>query len=70
MAGDRADMIFTGGSVHTVDANNSIAEAVAISDGHILAVGSNATVEATAGPSTKAGTPTAKKCLPGKRKWD
>lgn len=53
MAGDRADMIFTGGVVHTVDANNSIAEAVAVSDGRILAVGSNIEVEATSGPGTR-----------------
>lgn len=53
MAGDRADIIFSGGPVHTVDASNSIAEAVSVSDGRILAVGSQASVAATAGPSTK-----------------
>jgi predicted amidohydrolase YtcJ len=53
MAGDRADFIFTGGVVHTVDANDTIAEAVAVSDGRILAVGSNASVAATAGPATR-----------------
>ena len=53
MAGDRADLIFTNGVVHTVDATNSIAEAVAVSDGRILAVGSNATVASSAGPSTR-----------------
>lgn len=53
MAGDRADVVFTGGVVHTVDAQNSIAEAVAVSDGRILAVGSNADVLATAGPQTR-----------------
>ncbi|MBK7125335.1 MAG: amidohydrolase [Dehalococcoidia bacterium] len=53
MPGDRAELIFTNGIVHTVDANNSIAEAVAVSDGRILAVGSNAEVSATAGPATE-----------------
>ena len=53
MAGDRADLIFTGGPIHTVDANNTIAEGVAVSDGRILAVGSTASVEATADPTTR-----------------
>jgi hypothetical protein len=53
MARDRADILFSGGAVHTVDPRNSIAEAVAVSDGRILAVGSNAEVNATAGPSTR-----------------
>ncbi|MPZ99988.1 MAG: amidohydrolase family protein [Dehalococcoidia bacterium] len=53
MAGDRADIILSGGVVHTVDAQDSIAEAVAVSDGRILAVGSDAEVRATAGPSTR-----------------
>ena len=53
MAGDRADLVFTGGVVHTVDSDNSIAEAVAVSDGRILAVGSNAEVSATSGPGTR-----------------
>ncbi len=30
MAEERADLIFTGGVVHTVDANDGIAEAVAV----------------------------------------
>src|SRR5690606_21692014 len=53
MAGDRADISFAGGVVHTVEAQTSIAEAVAVSDGRILAVGSDADVQATAGPSTR-----------------
>ena len=51
MAGDRADLVLTGGVVHTVDPDNNIAEAVAVSDGRILAVSSNADVTATAGMS-------------------
>ncbi|MBM3138850.1 MAG: amidohydrolase [Chloroflexi bacterium] len=53
MAGDRADLIFSGGPVHTVDRGNAIAEAVAVSDGRILAVGSAASMRATAGPQTR-----------------
>ena len=52
MAGDSADLIFTRGTVHTVDAQNSIAEAVAVTGDRISAVGSNADVSATAGPNT------------------
>ncbi len=53
MPGDSADLILKNGAVHTVDATNSIAEAVAVSDGRILAAGSNAEVLATAGPGTR-----------------
>ena len=53
MTGDRADLVLTGGIVHTVDPNDSIAEAVAVSDGRILAVGSTADVNATTGPDTR-----------------
>jgi predicted amidohydrolase YtcJ len=53
MPDDRADLIFTNGIVHTVDASNTLAEAVAVSDGRILEVGSNASVAATAGPATR-----------------
>ncbi len=53
MPGQRADLVLTGGVVHTVDRENSIAEAVAVSDGRILAVGSNARVNATAGAGTR-----------------
>ena len=52
MADDRAELIFSGGVVHTVDAENSIAQAVAVAGGRILAVGSDAEVRATGGPST------------------
>jgi predicted amidohydrolase YtcJ len=52
MPGDRADLIFHNGIVHTVDRSNSIAEAVAVSEGRILAVGSNAAVGATASAAT------------------
>lgn len=65
MAGDRADVVFTGGVVHTVDPTNQIAEAVAVSDGRILAVGSNAEVSATAGPGTRRVDLSGRSLLPG-----
>ena len=53
MAQDAADIIFTGGNVHTVDAQNSIAEAVAVTGDRISAVGSNAEISAMAGAGTR-----------------
>ncbi|MCZ6706378.1 MAG: amidohydrolase [Chloroflexi bacterium] len=50
---ENADVIFSGGVVHTVDAENRVAEAVAIAGDRILAVGSNATVLGHAGPATR-----------------
>lgn len=50
---ERADLIFTGGRVHTVDAADTIAEAVAVGEGRVLAAGSNAAITALAGPSTR-----------------
>lgn len=47
-----ADAIYTNARIHTVDAANSIAEAIAVRDGTFMAVGKNAGIEALAGPST------------------
>lgn len=47
-----ADRILVNGKILTVDANDSVAEAVAIRDGLIVAVGDNAAIEAMAGPGT------------------
>ena len=46
------DMILTGGKIITVDAADTIAEALAITHGRISAVGSTAQVRALAGPQT------------------
>jgi predicted amidohydrolase YtcJ len=48
-----AELIFTGGQVHTVNATNDIVEAVAVSGGRILAVGSTADIRALSGPGTR-----------------
>ena len=47
-----ADTILTNGKIVTVDRQFSIAQAVAVRDGKFLAVGSNAQIEALAGPGT------------------
>ena len=49
----RADVILVNGRVLTVDANDRIAQAVAITGNRITAVGSTADVERTAGPNTR-----------------
>jgi len=48
-----ADAIFYNGKVVTVDRDFSIAQAVAVRDGKILAVGTNANIQRLAGPSTR-----------------
>ena len=65
MAGEIADLVFTGGAVHTVDAANTVVEAVAVSDGRILATGSDADVLATAGPETERVELRGRSLLPG-----
>ncbi|MER9626403.1 amidohydrolase [Mesorhizobium sp. M0296] len=48
-----ADLIVTNARVLTMDEGNPAAEAVAIKDGNILAVGDRRTIEALKGPATK-----------------
>jgi predicted amidohydrolase YtcJ len=48
-----ADLIFVNGTVVTVDANDTVAEALAVRDGVIVAVGDRASVEGHAGPATR-----------------
>lgn len=48
-----ADVVFTNGSIYTVDASRSWAEAVAIRDGRIVYVGSDAGANALVGPDTR-----------------
>lgn len=47
------DLILTGGRVYTVDPAQPWAEAIAVSDGRIVAVGSSSEVAALAGPGTQ-----------------
>jgi predicted amidohydrolase YtcJ len=50
---DRADLVLTGGQVFTADPAASWAEAVAVRDGRIVAVGGDRDAVALAGPSTR-----------------
>lgn len=48
-----ADLVLRGGLVATVDSVNNLAEAVAVSDGWIVAVGDNASIGRLIGPETE-----------------
>ncbi|MFC1568744.1 hypothetical protein ACFL4L_00790 [bacterium] len=50
---DVADLIIWNGKIITVDAEEAIAQAVAMKDSLILAVGSNAEIQALQGPDTE-----------------
>ncbi len=60
-----ADTIFTNGVIYTVDANQTVAEALAIKDGKIQFVGSTEESLALAGPDTKVIDLEGKFVLPG-----
>ena len=60
-----AELIFTGGQVHTVNARNDIVEAVAVGGGRILAVGSTADIRSLAGPGTREVALHGRSLLPG-----
>ena len=48
-----ADLVLVGGRVITLDAQSSVAEAVAVRGDRVVAVGANAEIEALAGPATR-----------------
>lgn len=60
-----ADKIFINGNIITVDAKNSLAEAVAIKDGKILAVGTSATINQLKGVQTQVVDLKGKTLIPG-----
>ena len=60
-----ADVIFTNGKIVTVDANFTIAQALAIKDGKLIAVGTNAEALALRGPNTKVLDLAGKTVIPG-----
>lgn len=60
-----ADKIFINGNIITVDASNSLAEAVAIKDGKILAVGSTALINQLKGDKTQIVDLQGKTLIPG-----
>ena len=59
------DLVLTGAEVRTVDSEDSLAEALAIKDGRIVAAGSAAEVAALAGPGTRTVDLTGKTVIPG-----
>ena len=59
------DLILTADTVLTVDANDTVAQAVAVTDGIISAVGSAADILATAGPGTEVLELSGKTVVPG-----
>lgn len=52
-AAAHAEQIYLNGQIYTVDARNSVQQAVAIQQGRIMAVGSNDAIRALAGPGTR-----------------
>lgn len=60
-----ADLILTGGRVHTVDAAGTTAEAVAVEGGRIAAVGSAVELRGLAGPKTRVLELDGRMALPG-----
>lgn len=50
---DAADIVFVNGHIITVDSTDRVAQAVAVMDGRILAVGTTAAIDSLAGPSTE-----------------
>jgi predicted amidohydrolase YtcJ len=60
-----ADLVLLGGRVHTVDASDTIAQAVAVAGGRIAAVGADADVRALAGPRTHVVELRGRSVLPG-----
>ena len=60
-----ADLIFTGGRVHTVNAANDVVPALAVGGGRILAAGSDADVRALATAGTRVVELRGRSLLPG-----
>ena len=59
------DLVLVGGRILTMDSRSSVAEALAVRDGKILAVGSDAAVRPMAGPQTRVIDLAGKTVVPG-----
>jgi predicted amidohydrolase YtcJ len=59
------DLILTGGAILTMDPDLPHAEAIAIKDGRVLAVGSTPAITALAGPATKVRELSGRRVIPG-----
>ena len=64
-AAEPADLVFRNGGVYTVDAARSWTEAVAVSEGRIAYVGTNAGAESHVGPATRIVDLAGRMLLPG-----
>ncbi|WP_295803958.1 amidohydrolase family protein [uncultured Microbulbifer sp.] len=60
-----ADRIFINGDIHTIDTGNSVASALAVKNGRILAVGNQEELKALAGADTEVTDLAGKSLLPG-----
>ena len=60
-----ADLVVRGVPIHTMDPDRPVAEAMAVRDGRIVAVGTEAEVLAACGPATRTVVPDAAMVLPG-----
>src|SRR4051812_523639 len=58
-------LILSGGKIVTLDNQSTVAEALAIRDGNILAVGSDATIKQLAGPQNRGNNLAGKMAVPG-----
>lgn len=65
LAQEVADRIWTGGSVVTIDSDNTVAEGIAVKGRQIIAVGSRDTVMQHAGPETEVVDLAGKTLIPG-----
>ena len=65
LAAQPADTIYHGGTILTIDDDNPVVEAVAVADGRILAVGTEAAVRATADAGTRRVDLAGRTMLPG-----
>src|SRR5262249_53915035 len=60
-----ADLVVTNANIHTMDANRTIAQSIAVSGGKIVAIGSNADTKSLIGPNTRVIDAKGKLVLPG-----
>ncbi|HEX4356019.1 MAG TPA: amidohydrolase [Pseudonocardia sp.] len=65
MTAAEADLVVRGVPIHTMDPDRPLAEAMAVRDGRIVAVGAEAEVLAVCGPGTRSVVPDAAMVLPG-----
>lgn len=61
-----ADLVLVNGIILTVDANDAVAEAVAVADGKIVSVGSRASMDAHVGDRTRVIDLNGRTATPGK----